>query len=71
MVSILDAHRVELGLDRWDYNLADHQGYFDRKTLVLPDVLLPSEFAPEQALRPGQCAHGQTLPRSRRLAVAL
>jgi hypothetical protein len=32
--------------------LDDHQGYFDRKTLVLPDVLLPAELPPEQALRP-------------------
>lgn len=52
MVSILEADRVALGLDRWRYNLDDHQGYFDRQTLVLPDVLLPSELAPEQALRP-------------------
>lgn len=52
MVSILDADRVELGFDRWRYMLDDHQGYFDRKTLVLPDVLLPAELPPEQALRP-------------------
>ncbi|USX27247.1 ATP-binding protein [Oxalobacteraceae bacterium OTU3CINTB1] len=52
MVSILDADRVELGLNRWNYNLDDHQGHFDRRTLVLPDVLLPAELAPEQALRP-------------------
>lgn len=52
MVSLLGADRVELGLDRWMHNLEDHQGYFDRKTLILPDVLLPAELAPEQALRP-------------------
>lgn len=52
MVSILDADRVELGLDRWQYNLDDHQGHFDRKTLILPDVLLPAELSAEQALRP-------------------
>lgn len=52
MVSILDANHVELGLDRWRHMLDDHQGHFDRKTLVLPDVLLPSDLAPEQALRP-------------------
>lgn len=52
MVSILRANRAELGLRRWDYMLADHQGYFDRETLVLPDVLLPSELSPEHALRP-------------------
>jgi hypothetical protein len=52
MVSILDADRVQLGFDRWRYRLDDHQGYFDRKILVLPDVLLPAELPPEQALRP-------------------
>lgn len=52
MVSILRADRVELGINRWDYNLADHQGYFDRETLVLPDVLLPAEITAEHALRP-------------------
>jgi hypothetical protein len=52
MVSILNADCVELGINRWDFNLDDHQGYFDRKTLVLPDVLLPAELPPEQALRP-------------------
>jgi hypothetical protein len=52
MVSILDADHVELGLERMRWMLDDHQGYFDRRTLVLPDVLLPAELAPEQALRP-------------------
>lgn len=52
MVSILRANLAELGVRRWDYNLEDHQGYFDRETLVLPDVLLPPEMSPEQALRP-------------------
>lgn len=52
MVSILKADRLELGINRWDYNLEEHQGYFDRETLVLPDVLLPSELSAELALRP-------------------
>lgn len=52
MVSLLRANRAELGLNRWDYNLEDHQGHFDRETLVLPDVLLPAELTEEQALRP-------------------
>ncbi|WP_229445894.1 hypothetical protein [Massilia sp. LC238] len=52
MVSLLRANRAELGLNRWDYNLEDHQGLFDRETLVLPDVLLPAELSEEQALRP-------------------
>lgn len=52
MVSLLDADRVELGVDRFRYMLDDHQGVFDRKTLVLPDVLLPADLSPEQALKP-------------------
>jgi hypothetical protein len=52
MVSILEADNVELGIDRWRFNLDDHQGYFDRKTVVLSDVLLPAELTPAQALRP-------------------
>lgn len=52
MLSIIGAENVELGIDRLWYNLDDHQGYFDRRVLVLPDVLLPSELPPEQALRP-------------------
>ena len=52
MVSILNADRAELGFERLRYMLDDHQGYFDRATLVLPDVLLPSELTPEQALKP-------------------
>lgn len=52
MLSIIGADRADLGLDPRRYFVDDHQGYFDRKTLVLPDVLLPSELLPEQALKP-------------------
>lgn len=52
MLSIIGADNVELGIDRFWYNLDDHQGYFDRRVLVLPDVLLPAELPPDQALRP-------------------
>jgi hypothetical protein len=52
MVSILGADHVDLGLDRWRHALEDHQGYFDRSTLVLPDVLLPAELTSSQALKP-------------------
>ncbi len=52
MVSLMDADHVELGCDRYLYRLDDHQGFFDRKTLVLPDVLLPADLSPEQALKP-------------------
>lgn len=52
MVSLTGARNVDLGIDRFSYNLEDHQGFFDRSILTLPDVLLPAELAPEQALRP-------------------
>ena len=52
MISLLDADHVELGFDRHRYMLDDHRGFFDRKTLVLPDVLLPADLSPEQALKP-------------------
>jgi len=52
MVSILNADYVQLGLDRHRYMLDDHQGYFDRKILVLPDVLLYEDLAEAQALKP-------------------
>ncbi|WP_310564231.1 ATP-binding protein [Hydrogenophaga sp.] len=52
MVSILGAKRVELGLDKWRYHLEDHQGYFDRDAVVLPDVLLAPEVPSAKAMRP-------------------
>jgi hypothetical protein len=52
MVSVLGADRCELGIERFGYSLEDYQGFFDRDTLVLPDVLLPSDLSPEQALKP-------------------
>jgi len=52
MLSITDANTVELGINRFNWNLDDSQGYFDRKILVLPDVLVAGDAIPEQALRP-------------------
>lgn len=52
LVSILGADHLEIGLNRWDYDLEDHQGHFDRATLVLPEVLLPSDRSPAVALKP-------------------
>jgi len=49
MVSILHADQVELGLIRFNYD--DHQGFFDRQTLVLPDVLISAESSGGTALR--------------------
>ena len=52
MLSILNANKVELGLGRSRYMLDEHQGYFDREMLLLPDVLLPAETESADALRP-------------------
>lgn len=52
MVSLLQAKRAELGINRFSYNLDTHHGQFDRDMLVLPDVLLRAELSEEQALRP-------------------
>ncbi len=52
MLSILDAEHLELGIQRFRGEFEDHQGYFDRSTLVLPDVLLPVERTSSQALKP-------------------
>lgn len=52
LLSLTEADTVELGLDRGKWMLDDNQGRFDRKTLVLPDVLLPGDVAPAMSLRP-------------------
>jgi len=52
MLSFTEANTVELGINRNNWNLDDYQGRFDRKTLLLPDVLLAGDVASDQALRP-------------------
>lgn len=53
MLSLTDARNVQLGINRFDFAfLDDHQGLFDRQTLVLPDVLLSAEQTAAEALRP-------------------
>lgn len=52
MLSLLRADETQLGVDsRYDF-LDDHQTFFDRKTIVLPDVLARSDLTPELALKP-------------------
>jgi Putative DNA-binding domain len=51
MLSILGADHVRLATDRRFYG-REGLGRFDRKSLVLPDVLLRSEVPPHTALRP-------------------
>ena len=52
MLSILGASRVQLGVDRFRFDIDDGQGGFDREMLVLPDILLPSDVPASTALRP-------------------
>lgn len=52
MLSLTDATNAQLGVDRKRFDVEEYQGVFDRKTLVLPDVLLPAGVPANQALRP-------------------
>lgn len=52
MMSLLEANRVELGFNRFNFNLDVTQGYFDRATVVLPDVLVLPAADPYIALKP-------------------
>lgn len=52
MLSLLRADEVRLGVQT-DWGCDDpHQTLFDRKTLVLPDIVAPSELSPEKAMKP-------------------
>lgn len=52
MLSLLRADEVRLGVQS-DWGLDDpRQTLFDRKTLVLPDIVAPSEVSPEKAMKP-------------------
>lgn len=52
MMSLLGADRIELGFRRFNWNVDATQGRFDRKTVVLPDVLVPAEAEPLKGLKP-------------------
>lgn len=51
MLSLLRADEMKLGVRADDF-MDDHQTLFDRRTLVIPDVLAPGDVAPELALKP-------------------
>lgn len=52
MLSLLRADEVKLGV-RSDWGFDEpHQTLFDRKILVLPDVLARSDATPEQEMKP-------------------
>jgi len=50
MISLLRANEVKLGFQSYDF-IEPHQGLFDRKTLIFPDVLIQAEVRPEQGLK--------------------
>jgi hypothetical protein len=52
MMSLLDADQIELGFDRINFNLDANQGRFDRKTVVLPDVLVAVDAPLPAGLKP-------------------
>jgi len=52
MLSLLRADEVRLGVQS-DWGFDDpHLTLFDRKTLVLPDVVAPSAVSPDKAMKP-------------------
>lgn len=52
MLSLLRADEVKLGVQS-DWGFDDpHQTLFDRKILVLPDIVARSEVSPEKAMKP-------------------
>ncbi|CBJ39325.1 putative ATPase associated with various cellular activities [Ralstonia solanacearum CMR15] len=52
MMSLLGADRIELGFNRFDHNVDGTQGRFDRKTVVLPDVLVSADASAHEGLKP-------------------
>ena len=52
MVALLNADVVRLALTPLLWALEADEGLFDRKTLVLPDVLLAADGPPDRVLRP-------------------
>lgn len=52
MMSLLGADRIQLGFNRFNWNLDATQGVFDRSTVVLPDVLVPAESESHVGLKP-------------------
>lgn len=52
MMSVLDADSVELAFNRFNWNVDNTQGRFDRKTVVLPDVLVPADIPSCRTLKP-------------------
>lgn len=52
LLSLLRADSLEIGFERFRYDLSADQGRFDRPTILIPDVLLRADDGPPAALRP-------------------
>ncbi|KAF1063378.1 AlbA family DNA-binding domain-containing protein [Burkholderia gladioli] len=52
MMSLLGADNIQLEFDRFNSSFDANQGFFDRPTVVLPDVLIRGDGPPLQALKP-------------------
>lgn len=52
MLSLLGVDRIDLAFNRDNWSLDGTQGRFDRKTVVLPDVLVPADATAHRGLRP-------------------
>lgn len=51
MFSLLRAKGLVLGVDRFRLMLEDDEGVFDRDVVALPDILIPGELKPIEALK--------------------
>lgn len=52
MLSILNADKGELLINRFDHDLTDDEGYFDRQHVILPDARIDSDTTAAQGMRP-------------------
>lgn len=52
MLSLINFEGVRLGYDTFNLSLLNGRGTFDRAVSLLPDVRIPEEMEPEDALRP-------------------
>ncbi|SDC22575.1 AlbA family DNA-binding domain-containing protein [Paraburkholderia lycopersici] len=52
MMSLLGADHISLGFDRFRWDANADQGRFDRRVVVLPDVLIPADAPAHEGLKP-------------------
>lgn len=52
LLSLLRVKGLKLGVDRLRVDPSEDDGFFDRDTIALPDIVLACELAPAEALKP-------------------